>query len=129
MRRDKTHVSSGRAFPPEILVYPFIPEEPKTARPTIAEIQALIAKEFLISVGDLKSRRRERPVVWPRQIAMYLCKEATLFSLPVIGRHFGDRDHTTVLHACEKVGTTVRGSAAFALDIVILLEKLTGRAQ
>jgi chromosomal replication initiator protein len=56
-----------------------------------------------VSKGDLLSQRRHRSVVWPRQIGMYLAKHLTARSLPEIGRRFGGRDHTTVLHAIRKI--------------------------
>jgi chromosomal replication initiator protein len=70
---------------------------------TIADIQALVARHYSLSVDDLKSDSRVRRVAFPRQIAMYLCRELTNHSLPKIGEEFGGRDHTTVIHACEKI--------------------------
>ncbi|HCJ10190.1 MAG TPA: chromosomal replication initiator protein DnaA, partial [Clostridiales bacterium] len=60
-------------------------------------------RHYSLSVDDLKSDSRVRRVAFPRQIAMYLCRELTNHSLPKIGEEFGGRDHTTVLHACEKI--------------------------
>jgi chromosomal replication initiation ATPase DnaA len=72
------------------------------SRPTIADVQRQIALEFGITRDDLLSARRTREVVRPRQIAMAVAKALTLHSLPEIGRRFGGRDHTTVLHAVRK---------------------------
>jgi len=80
-----------------------LPEKKGVRAATIADIQALVARHYSLSVDDLKSDSRVRRVAFPRQIAMYLCRELTNHSLPKIGEEFGGRDHTTVLHACEKI--------------------------
>jgi len=67
-------------------------------------------------------------VVWPRQAAMYLCKELTTQSLPAIGRAFGGRDHTTVLHACKRVAAHIATSPPAFADIEALTAALTGSA-
>src|SRR5208282_4802197 len=66
---------------------------------TISEIQAATCRHFGLSSDELLSSTRTARVAWPRQVAMYLARELTGESLPAIGRHFGGRDHTTVLHA------------------------------
>lgn len=70
---------------------------------TIDNIQKTVAEYFKIRVADLLSKRRNRSITRPRQMAMALCKELTSHSLPEIGDAFGGRDHTTVLHACRKI--------------------------
>jgi ATPase involved in DNA replication initiation len=70
---------------------------------TIPLIQQTVADYFHLKVDDFKSKKRNRPIAYPRQIAMYLCRELTDQSLPKIGEEFGGRDHTTVIHACEKI--------------------------
>lgn len=70
---------------------------------TIENIQKTVAEYFKIRVADLLSKRRNRSIARPRQVAMALCKELTNHSLPEIGDAFGGRDHTTVLHGCRKV--------------------------
>ena len=72
---------------------------------TIDNIQRTVAEYYKIKVADLLSKRRNRSVARPRQIAMALSKELTNHSLPEIGDAFGGRDHTTVLHACRKIKT------------------------
>ena len=72
-------------------------------RPKIEDILRIISRHYGVSKGDLLSQRRHRSVVWPRQIGMYLAKQLTARSLPEIGRRFGNRDHTTVLHAIRKI--------------------------
>ncbi len=77
------------------------PAEPKRVR--IEDIQRVVARQYNVSRADLLSSRRTANVVRPRQVAMYLAKVLTLRSLPEIGRRFGGRDHTTVLHAVRKI--------------------------
>ena len=75
---------------------------PAAATRTIADIQAATATLFGLSLDELLSSSRTARVAWPRQLAMYLSRELTAESLPAIGRSFGGRDHTTVLHACRR---------------------------
>ena len=67
------------------------------------DIQEVVCAQFHIKINELKSRRRSKTLVHPRQIAMYLCRELTDASYPEIGRHFGGKDHTTIIHACRQV--------------------------
>ena len=78
----------------------------------IEDILRIISRHFGVSKGDLLSQRRHRSVVWPRQIGMYLAKQLTARSLPEIGRRFGNRDHTTVLHAIRKIEGEIGGQSA-----------------
>jgi len=75
--------------------------EPRRIR--IEDILKVVSRHFGVSRSDILSQRRHRSVVWPRQIGMYLSKQMTARSLPEIGRRFGNRDHTTVLHAIRKI--------------------------
>jgi len=70
---------------------------------TAPRIQQTVAEHFGLKMSELRSKRRQRALVFPRQVAMFLCRELTNASLPEIGRHFGGRDHTTVLHSCAKI--------------------------
>lgn len=70
---------------------------------TPEEIKKTVAKHFNVKLADFDSSKRSRNIAYPRQIAMYLCREMTGLSLPKIGELFGGRDHTTVLHGCEKI--------------------------
>lgn len=72
-------------------------------RRTIASIQSVVAAHFGTNVREMTSDRRARMVARPRQIAMYLCSRETPRSLPEIGRSFGHRDHTTVMHAIRRI--------------------------
>jgi chromosomal replication initiator protein len=69
----------------------------------IQDIQQEVCSYYRLRLDDLKSKKRTKTVAFPRQIAMYLCRELTEFSLPKIGEDFGGRDHTTVIHAHEKI--------------------------
>ena len=71
-------------------------------------IQETVAKYFNIDPKDLVGAKRSNDVVFPRQIAMYLCRTVPQISLPQIGRDFGNRDHTTVLHACNKIDKEIK---------------------
>jgi chromosomal replication initiator protein len=94
------------------------PADPRRIR--VEDILRIVAKHYGVSRADLLSSRRTANVVRPRQIAMYLAKTLTLRSLPEIGRRFGGRDHTTVLHAVRKIEGLVQGDQALAEEIEIL---------
>lgn len=66
-------------------------------------IQQAAAEYFHLSLGEFKAKKRTRAIAFPRQIAMYLSRELTDYSLPKIGDEFGGRDHTTVIHAHDKI--------------------------
>ncbi|MBT8820923.1 chromosomal replication initiator protein DnaA [Lactobacillus delbrueckii subsp. bulgaricus] len=74
----------------------------------ISKIQEVVANYFQTSVPDLKGKKRVRQIVIPRQIAMYLSRELTDASLPKIGQEFGGKDHTTVMHACDKIARQIK---------------------
>ncbi len=92
--------------------------EPKRVK--IEDIQKLVANHYNVSRADILSSRRTATVVRPRQIAMYLSKALTLRSLPEIGRRFGGRDHTTVLHAVRKIEALSGKEAALAEELELL---------
>ena len=98
------------------------PQEPKRIK--IEEIQRIVARQYNVSRADLLSSRRTANVVRPRQVAMYLAKQLTLRSLPEIGRRFGGRDHTTVLHAVRKIENLVNTDASLAEEIELLKRQL-----
>ncbi|MFN4281795.1 MAG: chromosomal replication initiator protein DnaA [Alphaproteobacteria bacterium] len=93
-------------------------------RVTIEEIQKRVAEHFNIRISDMSSARRARAVARPRQVAMYLAKQLTSRSLPEIGRKFGGRDHTTVMHAVKKVEELRAGDSSFSEDIDLLRRML-----
>ena len=70
---------------------------------SIEDIQEAVGSKYHLKIADLKSRRRSKTLVHPRQIAMYLCRELTDASFPEIGRQFGGKDHTTIIHACRQI--------------------------
>jgi chromosomal replication initiator protein len=96
--------------------------EPKKVK--IEDIQKLVATHFNVSRADILSSRRTANVVRPRQIAMYLAKTLTLRSLPEIGRRFGGRDHTTVLHAVRKVDDLLTRDDSLREDVELLRRML-----
>lgn len=77
-------------------------------RVTIDLIQKKVAEYFDIRISDMKVKKRTRAIAYPRQIAMYLARDLTNYSLPEIGEQFGGRDHTTILHACDKIQSEVQ---------------------
>ena len=93
---------------------------------TISNIQKTVAEYFKIRVADLLSKRRNRSITRPRQIAMALSKELTTHSLPEIGDAFGGRDHTTVLHACRRVKLLRETETRVLEDYNNLFRTLTG---
>jgi chromosomal replication initiator protein len=92
------------------------------------EIQKRVCEHFNLKLSDMQSPRRAREVARPRQIAMYLCKQLTTRSLPEIGRKFGGRDHTTVIHAVRKIDELRKADPGLNEDVEILSRKLLGRA-
>lgn len=95
-------------------------------RVTIDEIQKRVAEHYNIRPADMQSARRARNVARPRQVAMYLSKQLTARSLPEIGRKFGGRDHTTVMHAVKKVEELMAEDTSFAQDVEVLRRTLIG---
>jgi chromosomal replication initiator protein len=95
-------------------------------RITVDDIQKAVAEYYGMKQADLLSDRRNRAIARPRQTAMWLCKQLTTRSLPDIGRRFGGRDHTTVLHAVRKIEELKGVDAPIAADIEALLRKLRG---
>ena len=95
-------------------------------RVTIEEIQKQVASHFNVRISDMHSARRARSVARPRQVAMYLAKQLTSRSLPEIGRKFGGRDHTTVMHAVRKVEELREHDTTFNEDVELLRRMLEG---
>ncbi|PIZ29778.1 MAG: chromosomal replication initiator protein DnaA [Alphaproteobacteria bacterium CG_4_10_14_0_8_um_filter_53_9] len=91
------------------------------------DIQKQVAEYFKIRVADLHAPRRDRAVARPRQVAMYLCKQLTSRSYPDIGRAFGGRDHTTVMHACQQIVNLLERDARLVEDVKLLEQMLTAR--
>ena len=93
-------------------------------RISIEEIQKKVAEHYNIRLTDMSSARRARNVARPRQVAMYLAKQLTQRSLPEIGRRFGNRDHTTVMHAVSRIAELMEADAGFAEDVALLRKML-----
>ena len=87
---------------------------------TVDKIQNIVSNYFNIALSEMLSQRRSRPLARPRQIAMYLAKSITSRSLPEIGRKFGGRDHTTVMHAVKKIEELKLQDVNFNEDIELL---------
>ncbi len=89
-------------------------------------IKETISDQFNIKLEDFNSKKRTRAISYPRQIAMYLSRELTDLSLPKIGEEFGGRDHTTVIHAYDKITNDIEGDAAFKEKIETIIKELKG---
>jgi chromosomal replication initiator protein len=110
----------------EILGHIYRTGEPKRVR--IEDIQRIVARHYNVSKTELLSNRRTRTIVKPRQIAMYLAKVMTPRSLPEIGRRFGGRDHTTVLHAVRKIEDLSGGDNTLAQELELLRRLINDQA-
>jgi chromosomal replication initiator protein len=93
---------------------------------SVEGIQKTVAEYFKIKMADMHSKKRTRNVARPRQVAMALAKELTQMSLPEIGEAFGNRDHTTVLHACRTISTLRQSDTGLNRDYVVLEQVLKG---
>ena len=88
------------------------------------DIQEAVCNQFHVKITELKSRRRSKTLVHPRQIAMYLCRELTDASYPEIGRQFGGKDHTTIIHACRQVAKAKETDTGLTTTIETLKEQI-----
>ncbi len=88
----------------------------------VGRVQKIVADYFKISIEDIKSKKRNADIAFPRQIAMYLCRKLTDESYPKIGMEFGGRDHSTVMHSCEKIEQEIKLKKNFA-EIIDKLER------
>ena len=95
-------------------------------RITIEDIQKRVAEHYKLRVADMHSPRRARAVARPRQVAMYLAKQLTTRSLPEIGRKFGGRDHTTVMHAVRRIEELRQTESGVAEDVDLLKRMIEG---
>ena len=99
------------------------PNEPVVI--TGERIQEKVAEYYQMRVEDFKAKKRTKNIAFPRQVAMYLCREMTDLSLPKIGELFGGRDHTTVIHACEKISEELRNDQTLQMTINKIKNSLT----
>jgi chromosomal replication initiator protein len=105
-------------------LYPAAPPPTRRRHPSIEEIQRVACEHFGITPAELVSSSRTPRVAWPRQVAMYLARELTEASLPAIGRQFGGRDHTTVIHACRRATSRIADDSSSRLAVDSLIEDL-----
>lgn len=98
------------------------PNRPKQV--TIEAIKQVVADHYNVRLQDFVVRNRSRSVAFPRQVAMYLSRELTDSSLPKIGEEFGGRDHTTVIHACEKIAEDMRNDPVFSATVEQLIVRI-----
>lgn len=89
-------------------------------------IKTVVAEYFNIKIDDFDSKKRTRQIAYPRQVAMYICRELTDLSLPKIGEEFGGRDHTTVIHACEKISQEISSDYEMKNRIDALIKEIRG---
>ena len=113
------------AFAREVLRGVLPDDEPP--RLTIQIIQKVVAEYYNIHPDDMKSRKKDRSISYPRQIAMYLAREMLGATQPQIGRDFGGRDHTTVIHACDKISTARKIDSQLTHSLQEIENKLLGR--
>lgn len=98
----------------------------KTTEITVDLIKNAVAKNYKIKLEDFNSKKRTRAIAYPRQVAMYLTRELTDLSLPKIGDEFGGRDHTTVIHACEKINTDISNNENIKIKIDDIILEIKG---
>ena len=91
---------------------------------TIDLIQKKVSEYFDIKLSDMRAKKRSKAIAYPRQVAMYLTRQLTDFSLPEIGDQFGGRDHTTVIHACEKIENDLKGKPGFKTMVDKLVQSI-----
>lgn len=91
---------------------------------TVDLIKDMVSKEFNIRIDDFDSKKRTREIAFPRQVAMYLTRELTDLSLPKIGDEFGGRDHTTVIHAYDKITNDIKNDMSLKIKIEKIIEEL-----
>lgn len=91
---------------------------------SVESIQKLVAGYYQVKIADLKSSRRQRILVRPRQVAMYLCRKHAGASFPELGSRFGDKDHTTIMSACKKVDSLLKTDAALRKEVNELERRL-----
>ena len=86
----------------------------------------MTAKYFNVTIEDIDSKKRTKAISLPRQVAMYLTRDLTDLSLPKIGEEFGGRDHSTVIHACQKVNEEMEANTDFKNLIIRIQKEITG---
>lgn len=92
-------------------------QSPKSKKITIQDIQKIVGQYYSVRIEYFSAKKRTKSIAYPRQIAMYLSRELTDFSLPKIGEEFGGRDHTTVIHAHEKIANDIKSDPTFKQEV------------
>ncbi len=100
-----------------------------TRKTSIEDIQRKTAEFYKLELRDFQSPQRSRRVARPRQVAMFLARELTMRSLPEIGKRFGGRDHTTVLHACRRIAALCEEDPLFKQEVDFLKQVLSRSLQ
>jgi chromosomal replication initiator protein len=120
---------TGRALTQEVLEYLLRDtlDQETQEELTMEEIQKVVADHFDLRMADMTSNRRPQNIAFPRQVAMFLCREMTRHSLPSIGTAFA-RNHATVLHAHRLVQDRLKGDPAFRQTVMVLQQRLAKRA-
>ena len=103
------------------------PVRRRSGPPSIAEVQAIVATHFRLSVEQLTSASRVSAIAWPRQVAIHLARDLTGASLPAIGQAFGGRNHATVLHACKRVSERLKNDQQIVDEIATLTALVSAR--
>ena len=99
----------------------------KTREVTVEEIQKIVANHYNLKVADLRSAKRLKALITPRQIAMYLSRQLTDCSYPEIGERFGGKDHSTIIHAIRKIEKNLKEDLNLRVSIDTLKNILTGQ--
>jgi chromosomal replication initiator protein len=107
----------------QTLLQSFVPSAPKR-NITPRRLLEVVTIYFDIPLDDLLGKSREKRLAFPRQIAMYLLREDAKCSYPAIGAHVGDRDHTTAMHACNKITDMIKTDEQLKQDIALIREKV-----
>ena len=97
---------------------------PSSENISLETIQKVIAKNYNITVAELKGKKRDKKFVIPRQIAIYITRELTEYSFTEIGNEFGGKDHSTIMHACEKINEQIRTDSSFDLKIQAFIREI-----
>ncbi|MBR2106527.1 MAG: chromosomal replication initiator protein DnaA, partial [Treponema sp.] len=97
---------------------------PNSENISLETIQKVIAKNYNITVAELKGKKRDKKFVIPRQIAIYITRELTEYSFTEIGNEFGGKDHSTIMHACEKINEQIKTDSSFDLKIQAFIREI-----
>jgi len=97
---------------------------PRQSNISIEIIQRVTADKFHLSPNDLKGKKRTQSIVYPRQMAMFICREITEYTTTEIGQEFGGRDHTTVMHSCQKIEDLIRSDPSVDSTIQSLIRDI-----